>query len=67
MSVSFQVMEEGLHHQIDMPEGIKPPEECATDAELREAYIDKIPEEFKSNFERPRPIEMRFNGADQRL
>ncbi|MDA0271996.1 MAG: acyl-CoA thioesterase II [Proteobacteria bacterium] len=60
MSVSFQVMEEGLHHQIDMPAGIKPPEECATEAELREAYIDKIPEEFKSNFERPRPIEMRF-------
>jgi len=60
MSVSFQVMEEGLHHQIDMPAGIKPPEECATEAELREAYIDKIPEAFKSNFERPRPIEMRF-------
>ena len=60
MSVSFQVMEEGLHHQIDMPAGVKPPEDCATEAELRAAYIDKIPEEFKSNFERPRPIEMRF-------
>ncbi|MGV0034579.1 MAG: acyl-CoA thioesterase II [Candidatus Azotimanducaceae bacterium WSBS_2022_MAG_OTU7] len=60
MSVSFQVMEEGLHHQIDMPAGIKPPEECATEAELHEAYIDKIPEEFKNNFDRPRPIEMRF-------
>ncbi len=60
MSVSFQVMEDGLHHQIDMPADIKPPEECATEAELREAYIDQIPDEFKSNFERPRPIEMRF-------
>ena len=60
MSVSFQVMEEGLHHQIDMSAGVKPPEECATEAELRAAYIDKIPEEFKSNFERPKPIEMRF-------
>jgi acyl-CoA thioesterase-2 len=60
MSVSFQVMEEGLHHQIDMPADVKPPEECATEAELREAYIDKVPEEFKNNFERPRPIEMRF-------
>ena len=37
MSVSFQVMEEGLHHQIDMPAGVKPPEECATEAELRAA------------------------------
>ncbi|MDE0991444.1 MAG: acyl-CoA thioesterase II, partial [Pseudomonadales bacterium] len=60
MSVSFQVMEEGLHHQIDMPADVKPPEECATEAELREAYSSKIPEEFKSDFERPRPIEMRF-------
>ena len=60
MSVSFQVMEEGLHHQIDMPTDVKPPEECATEAELREAYIDKIPEEFKTIFERRKPIEMRF-------
>jgi acyl-CoA thioesterase-2 len=60
MSVSFQVMEEGLHHQIDMPADVKPPEECATEAELREVYSGKIPEEFKSDFERPRPIEMRF-------
>jgi len=60
MSVSFQVMEEGLHHQIDMPVDVKPPEECATEAELREAYIDKVPEKFKNNFEGPRPIEIRF-------
>ena len=60
MSVSFQVMEDGLHHQIDMPADIKPPEECSTEAELRETYIDQIPDEFKSNFERPGPIEMRF-------
>ena len=60
MSVSFQVMEEGLHHQIDMPTDVKPPEECATEAELREAYIERIPEEFKTIFERPKPIEMRF-------
>ena len=59
MSVSFQVMEEGLHHQADMPE-VLPPEECATQQELQQAYIDKIPEEYRANFERPRPIEMRF-------
>ncbi len=60
MSVSFQVMEEGLHHQIDMPENIKAPEDCASQEELREAYIDKIPEEYREAFERPRPIEMRY-------
>ncbi len=60
MSVSFQVMEDGLHHQIDMPTDVKPPEDCATQEELQKAYIDKIPEEYRANFERPRPIEMRF-------
>ena len=60
MSVSFQVMEEGLHHQIDMPEGIKPPEECISEMELKASYIDKIPEEYQASFNRPRPIEMRF-------
>lgn len=60
MSVSFQVTEEGLHHQIDMPAGIKPPEECISQEELRKANVDKIPEEFRANFLRPQPIEMRF-------
>ena len=60
MSVSFQVIEKGLHHQIDMPKNVKPPEKCATEDELREEYIDKIPEEFKSHLKRPRPIEIRF-------
>lgn len=60
MSVSFQVIEDGLHHQIDMPDHIKSPEECASQDELREAYIDKIPVEYRESFERPRPIEMRY-------
>lgn len=60
MSVSFQILEDGLHHQMDMPADIKPPEECATEEEVREAYIDRIPEEYRENFERPRPIEMRY-------
>ena len=60
MSVSFQVVEDGMHHQIDMPEGVKPPEACMTQEEMRERYIDQIPEEFRENFLRPRPIELRF-------
>ena len=60
MSASFQVLEDGLHHQIDMPSDIKPPEECATQEALHEAYIDRIPEEYRESFERPRPIEMRY-------
>jgi acyl-CoA thioesterase-2 len=59
MSASFQVLEDGLHHQVEMPE-VLPPEECASQQELREAYIDQIPEEYRASFERPSPIEMRF-------
>ena len=60
MSVSFQVFEEGLHHQIDMPDDILPPEDCQSQEQLQEAYKDDIPEEYKAAFSRPRPIEMRF-------
>jgi acyl-CoA thioesterase-2 len=59
MSVSFQVMEEGLSHQADMPQ-VLPPESCPSDAELREKYIADAPEALSQHFERPRPIEMRF-------
>lgn len=59
MSVSFQVMEEGLHHQIDMP-AVKAPEDCPSQQDLRAAYIDKIPAEYQASFNRPSPIEMRF-------
>ncbi len=59
MSVSFQVIEDGLHHQVDMPE-VTPPEQCATQQEFRAAMADQIPEEYRASFERPQPIEMRF-------
>ncbi len=58
MSASFQVMEEGLHHQIDMPK-VPAPEDCASQEELRAAYIDKIPEEYQASFNRPSPLEIR--------
>ena len=61
MSASFQVMEEGLHHQVDMPE-IGAPESCPSQEELRERYADDIPEEFRTaSLNRPSPIEMRFH------
>ncbi len=57
MSASFQAIEDGLHHQVDMP-GVTQPEDCPSQKELRERYKDDIPAEF--NFERSSPIEMRF-------
>ncbi len=58
MSVSFQVMEDGLHHQVAMPE-VPPPEACPSDAELRERYKADIPADFPF-ITRSRPIEMRY-------
>ena len=63
MSVSFQIMEEGLHHQIPMPEAAAP-EDCPSQEDLRKNYINDIPEEYRDNFlNREDPIEMRFQDG----
>ena len=63
MSVSFQVIEEGLHHQIPMPEAAAP-EDCPSQDDLRKNYINDIPEEYRDNFlNREDPIEMRFQDG----
>lgn len=58
MAASFQLPAEGLHHQDAMPE-VPPPEDLRSEAELREAIRDQIPEKFKRFFLRARPIEIR--------
>jgi acyl-CoA thioesterase II len=58
MAASFQKHEEGLHHQDPMPD-VPPPEELATEAELRNRYADQLPEFAKANFLRDRPFESR--------
>ena len=63
MSASFQVIEEGLHHQLPMPEAASP-EDCPSQEELRAAYIEDIPKEYRDNFlNRSEPIEMRFQDG----
>jgi len=63
MSVSFQVMEEGLHHQIPMPEAAAP-KDCPSQEDLRKNYINDIPKEYRENFlNREDPIEMRFQDG----
>ncbi len=59
MSVSFQVIEEGLEHQFDMPV-VEQPENCPTQLELNQQYADDIPEAYKKRSDSPQPIEMRF-------
>jgi acyl-CoA thioesterase II len=58
MSVSFQVTEQGLDHQIRMPI-VPPPEELPSEEELKAAYLHNAPEGVRRYWERPRPIELR--------
>ncbi len=58
MAASFQVPEEGLHHEQAMPE-VPPPEDLQSEQDLRELVRDQVPERFRAFFLRPRPIEIR--------
>ena len=58
MAASFQTPEDGLHHQDAMPD-VPEPEALKSEAELRRALIDDIPEKFRAFMLRPRPIEIR--------
>ncbi len=58
MAVSFQIEEQGLEHQFDMPD-VPSPEGLLTERELRMRDADRIPEKFRSHWLRERPIEIR--------
>jgi acyl-CoA thioesterase II len=58
MAASFQLPEEGLHHQDAMPD-VPAPEGLKTERELRTEFIERIPERFRRHLLRPRPIEIR--------
>lgn len=58
MAASFHREETGFDHQTTMPE-VPPPEELASEFELRRAVVDKIPERFRDTWTRERPIELR--------
>jgi acyl-CoA thioesterase II len=58
MAASFHQPEEGLFHQMAMPE-VPPPEDLPSEAELKECLIDRVPPQVKTYWERERPIEIR--------
>ena len=58
MSASFQIPEEGLEHQIDMP-NVPMPEDLPSETELKEIYLKTAPENVRKYWERERPIELR--------
>lgn len=58
MAASFQSVEEGLSHQAEMPD-VPGPDDLPDEAEQRRLHADKIPEQYREWFLRPRPFEMR--------
>ena len=58
MGVSFHKPEEGLSHQMQMPE-VAPPESLPSEAELKELLIDRLPPQVRAYWEHERPIEIR--------
>lgn len=58
MSASFHVAEDGWNYQHPMPE-VEGPGGLANRAELRDRDADRVPEAFRAEFLRPRPIEIR--------
>ena len=58
MSASFQKVEEGCEHQIDMPDA-PDPETLESEHSLRVKMADRIPASYRDLFLRRRPFEMR--------
>ena len=58
MSASFHKEEDGYDHQSQMPD-VPPPENLPSEKELKESFIDQMPENMRAYWERERPIEMR--------
>ena len=58
MSCSFQVIEEGLSHQFEMPD-VPHPDDLPSEEEMMRRFQDEIPEEMREMMNRERPIEMK--------
>ena len=58
MSVSFQIAEMGVEHQIEMP-NVPKPDELPDEMERRKSIAHLMPEEARKRFLSERPIEVR--------
>lgn len=58
MSVSFQVPEEGLDHQIEMPD-VPQPEDLISLHDHHAKFVDQFSSDSAKNYRRRRPIEIR--------
>ena len=58
MSASFHVQDEGWDHQHAMPQA-KAPENYPDRSELRQRYVDQVPQKLRGELLRERPIQVR--------
>lgn len=58
MLASFQAPEDGLRHQDAMPD-VPGPEALRSDTELRGELVERMPEKYRRQFLRARPVEIR--------
>jgi acyl-CoA thioesterase II len=58
MSVSFHVNEDGLSHQLPMPD-VPKPEALPSEADIKDNVLPTLPDPVRRYFERERPIELR--------
>jgi acyl-CoA thioesterase-2 len=58
MAASFHKQEEGLEHQMSMPD-VPPPEDLPSEAELKQRLVDRLPEPVRAYWLHERPIEIR--------
>lgn len=59
MNVSFQQVEDGMEHQMTMPD-IPGPDDLPSEAELKAQFLHVVPEPVRKYWERDRPIELRY-------
>lgn len=58
MAASFQIPEDGLSHQAQMPD-VPPPEDCANRKEMAERFRGKISEDLLERFSRQFAVDLR--------
>lgn len=58
MAASFQNAEEGVEHQVEMPQ-VPAPEELPRELDLVRAMADRIPERLRSIYTQDRPLDFR--------
>lgn len=63
MSASFQVREDGLSHQAQMPD-VAPPEDCLSRRELAEHFRGRVADELLKRFDRDFAIDLRYTDAN---